>query len=103
MKTTHDTATGDLLGEITAPADAVEPLAEGACLLRRFASEGAALMDALARVLETAPFRHMVTPGGYAMSVAMTNCGAAGWVTDRRGYRYDPINPATGERWPAMP
>src|SRR6202041_2119548 len=47
--------------------------------------------------------RHMVTPGGWPMSVAMTNCGDAGWVTDRSGYRYDPIDPETGRRWPPMP
>lgn len=104
MKKTNDTATGDLLGEITAPPEAVEPLAEGACLLRGFtAAEAPALMDALARMRETAPFRHMVTPGGYRMSVAMTNCGRAGWVSDARGYRYDPKDPATGDPWPAMP
>jgi alkylated DNA repair protein (DNA oxidative demethylase) len=45
----------------------------------------------------------MTTPGGYVMSVAMTNCGRAGWVTDRRGYRYDPIDPQTGRPWPPMP
>jgi alkylated DNA repair protein (DNA oxidative demethylase) len=45
----------------------------------------------------------MVTPGGYRMSVAMTNCGALGWVTDRTGYRYDPIDPETGRPWPQMP
>jgi DNA oxidative demethylase len=45
----------------------------------------------------------MTTPGGYVMSVAMTNCGCAGWVTDRRGYRYDFLDPTTGRSWPAMP
>jgi alkylated DNA repair protein (DNA oxidative demethylase) len=45
----------------------------------------------------------MTTPGSYRMSVAMTNCGNAGWVTDRTGYRYDALDPASGERWPAMP
>jgi alkylated DNA repair protein (DNA oxidative demethylase) len=45
----------------------------------------------------------MVTPGGFVMSVAMTNCGAAGWVTDRTGYRYDSIDPESGLRWPALP
>ncbi|HEY2131947.1 MAG TPA: DNA oxidative demethylase AlkB [Acetobacteraceae bacterium] len=61
------------------------------------------LLDALHRVAAEAPFRHMLTPGGFAMSVGMTNCGAAGWVTDRRGYRYDPIDPETGRPWPPMP
>src|SRR5262249_41583830 len=60
---------------------------------------GAALND----ITAAAPFRHMVTPGGYTMSVAMTNCGAAGWITDRTGYRYDRIDPGTGNPWPPMP
>lgn len=62
-----------------------------------------ALLAALAGVVETAPFRQMVTPGGWTMSVAMTNCGALGWVTDRSGYRYDPIDPESGQHWPKMP
>ncbi len=71
-----------------------EVLAEGATLLRGFASDVAPrLMDDLAKIVEAAPFRHMVTPGGLAMSVAMTNCGSAGWVTDRSGYRYDADDP----------
>jgi alkylated DNA repair protein (DNA oxidative demethylase) len=45
----------------------------------------------------------MVTPGGFVMSVAMTNCGAAGWVTDRSGYRYDALDPESGKPWPSMP
>lgn len=49
------------------------------------------------------PFRHMVTPGDFVMSVAMTNCGAAGRVTDRSGYRYDALNPESGKPWPSMP
>ena len=60
-------------------------------------------MSAVARVAGRAPFRHMVTPGGLRMSVAMTNCGAAGWITDRRGYRYAPDDPATGHPWPKLP
>jgi alkylated DNA repair protein (DNA oxidative demethylase) len=76
----------------------------GATLLRGFARAAApGLLDALAAILRDAPFRHMVTPGGWPMSVAMTNCGAAGWVTDRTGYRYDAIDPQTGQPWPAMP
>ena len=54
-------------------------------------------------IAAVSPFRHMVTPGGWEMSVALTNCGQVGWVTDRSGYRYDPIDPATGRPWPAMP
>jgi len=80
------------------------PLAPGAVLLGGFARpfEGP-LVAALQRVAERAPFRHMVTPGGHRMSVAMTNCGTAGWVTDRTGYHYDARDPESGRRWPPMP
>jgi alkylated DNA repair protein (DNA oxidative demethylase) len=81
-----------------------EPLEEGAVLLRGFATlEGPALLEEVARITQAAPFRHLVTPGGYTMSVAMTNCGRVGWVSDRTGYRYDPADPDTGAPWPAMP
>ena len=80
------------------------PLDEGAVLLGGFARPvDRELLDALEAVVRDAPFRHMETPGGWRMSVAMTNCGTAGWVTDRSGYRYDPIDPESGRRWPAMP
>ena len=62
-----------------------------------------AILAALDEILAQAPFRRMITPGGFEMSVAMTNCGAAGWVTDRRGYRYHPVDPVSGQPWPAMP
>jgi DNA oxidative demethylase len=81
-----------------------KPLAPGALLLRGFATSRAAMLLAdLRRVLEAAPWRHMVTPGGYRMSVAMTNCGALGWVSDARGYRYDALDPESRRRWPALP
>ncbi len=81
-----------------------EPLAEGAVVLRGFARcEAAALLAAVQRVAAAAPFRNMITPGGLRMSVAMTNCGRAGWVTDRRGYRYEAADPMTGRRWPPIP
>ena len=81
-----------------------ESLAEGAVLLRGFAAaEAPALLDEVRRISTGAPFRHLVTPGGYTMSVAMTNCGRVGWVSDRRGYRYDPIDPDTGSPWPPLP
>jgi len=80
------------------------PLATGAVVLGGFALARAdALLAALREVVAQAPFRHLITPGGYRMSVAMTNCGAVGWVSDRSGYRYDPVDPETGRRWPAMP
>jgi alkylated DNA repair protein (DNA oxidative demethylase) len=79
-------------------------LAPGAMLLGGFAKPfEASCVGALRRVVELAPFRHMVTPGGQRMSVAMTNCGTAGWITDRSGYRYESHDPLTGHRWPAMP
>ncbi|MGE0717839.1 MAG: DNA oxidative demethylase AlkB [Alphaproteobacteria bacterium] len=85
-------------------APAKEHMADGAVLLRGaalpFESALLAAVDAIAAV---SPFRRMMTPGGYTMSVAMTNCGAAGWVTDRTGYRYGRIDPETGNAWPAMP
>ena len=61
------------------------------------------LLEALRSVVEQAAFRHMETPGGHRMSVAMTNCGAAGWVTDRSGYRYDARDPESNRPWPPMP
>lgn len=81
-----------------------EPLDEGAVLLPGYAAaDEGRLLDGIVAVAAAAPFRHMVVPGGWTMSVAMTNCGAAGWVTDRKGYRYDPRDPGTGLPWPAMP
>ena len=65
--------------------------------------EETALLAALRDVVTAAPFRHMITPGGYRMSVAMTNCGPLGWVSDRSGYRYDAIDPVSGLGWPSMP
>jgi DNA oxidative demethylase len=81
-----------------------ERLEEGAVLLRGFASsEAPALVQEVARISQTSAFRHLVTPGGHTMSVAMTNCGRVGWVSNRSGYRYDPVDPDTGEPWPEMP
>jgi alkylated DNA repair protein (DNA oxidative demethylase) len=83
-----------------------EPLGEGpgALILRGAAvSRAEQLLAAVERVTAQSPFRQMTTPGGYRMSVAMTNCGTAGWVTDRRGYRYDPIDPLNGQPWPPLP
>jgi len=87
----------------TPRAATLEELAEGAWLLRGFALPmQAAVLGALREVTAAAPFRNMVTLGGYRMSVAMTNCGALGWVTDRSGYRYDSVDPESGKKWPAM-
>lgn len=60
-------------------------------------------MADLSAVIASAPLRHMVTPGGFVMSVSMTNCGDLGWVTDRKGYRYQASDPETSRAWPAMP
>ena len=81
-----------------------QQLADGAVLLRGLAARHQSeLVAALRDVVAAAPFRHMVTPGGHQMSVAMTNCGSVGWVTDRTGYRYDRNDPETARPWPAMP
>ena len=89
------------LFESDSPLPFAEQLEEGAVLLHGFASgKGGGLLEEVARVVESAPFRHLVTPGGHTMSVAMTNCGPLGWVSDRSGYRYDPIDPVTGARHP---
>jgi alkylated DNA repair protein (DNA oxidative demethylase) len=83
---------------------ASERLEEGALLLRGFAvTETPLLLEEVARISQAAAFRHLITPGGYTMSVAMTNCGRVGWVSDRAGYRYDRLDPETGLPWPATP
>ena len=76
----------------------------GAKLLPEFAQ--AQVHDILATieaVAAAAPFRHLTVPSGHAMSVAITNCGAAGWISDRHGYRYESADPDSGLAWPAMP
>ncbi len=79
-------------------------LGSAAIVLRGFALPYVQeVMPALAIIDAVSPFRHMVTPGGFTMSVALTNCGELGWTTDRRGYRYASVDPDTGEPWPAMP
>jgi alkylated DNA repair protein (DNA oxidative demethylase) len=87
-----------------ATGTAAEPLGPGAVVLRGFAlAAETALLAALRAVVAKAPLRHMVTPGGFRMSVAMTNCGTYGWVSDRTGYCYDAIDPSRGAKWPEMP
>ena len=82
----------------------IEPLAPGAIVLRQFAvADESNLLTSLDGITAQAPFRHMVTPGGFRMSVAMTNSGPLGWVTDRTGYRYAATDPETGLAWPPMP
>jgi DNA oxidative demethylase len=96
--------TADLFEGVADIRPSREAMAEGAVLLRGFAKpQEAGLLAALREIIAQAPFRRMFTPGGHQMSVAMTNCGHAGWVTDRTGYRYDGADPESGKRWPAMP
>lgn len=79
-------------------------MAEGAVVLRGFVKPfESALIAGLREIIAQAPFRRMFTPGGHQMSVAMTNCGNAGWVTDHTGYRYDGTDPDSARPWPAMP
>ena len=79
-------------------------LAPGAVWLHGFARAATPrLLGDLEVITASAPFRHMLTPGGRRMSVAMTNCGDVGWVSDQSGYRYDPIDPVSGRRWPSLP
>ena len=95
--------TSDLFDDLPV-AVSRETLAPGAALLRGFArADDAALLQAIAELTRQSPFRHLVTPGGYTMSVAMSNCGALGWVSDRSGYRYDALDPLSGQPWPDMP
>jgi DNA oxidative demethylase len=96
--------TTDLFESVADVLPPREVMAEGAVLLRGFARPvEAGLLAAISEIDGEAPFRRMFTPGGHQMSVAMTNCGKAGWVTDRGGYRYDGADPESGKPWPAMP
>ena len=102
-RTQSQTGMSDLFEEVV-PILETEKLADGAFLFRRFAAENAAsIVQLISRIAQVSPFRHMITPGGYRMSVAMTNCGLAGWTTDRQGYRYAKVDPETGTAWPPMP
>ena len=96
--------TADLFEAVPDVRPSREAMAEGAVLLRGFARPyEAELLPALRAIVKQAPFRHLITPGGHRMSVAMTNCGSVGWVSDATGYRYDPIDPESKQPWPAMP
>ena len=94
----------DLFESVADVLPSREVMAEGAVLLRGFAGPvEAGLLAAISEIEAQAPFRRMFTPGGHQMSVAMTNCGDAGWLTDRSGYRYGGADPESGKAWPAMP
>lgn len=95
-----DGAVSDLFAE----ARKRVPLDCGAWLLGSFAlREAPALLSMIRKIADQAPFRHLEIPGGRRMSVAMTNCGSAGWVSDRHGYRYTGSDPLSGSAWPSMP
>lgn len=92
------------MGDLLSCLEPAESIGKRAVVLRGFAwDQRAALLAAVDEITAVAPFRNMITPGGFRMSVAMTNCGRAGWVTDRKGYRYDLVDPMTGRGWPSMP
>jgi len=94
----------DLFAGLETQQASRQDMAEGAVLMRgRALGQADELIADIHRISSSAPFRHMVTPGGFSMSVAMTNCGTYGWVTDRRGYRYERQDPLTGENWSPMP
>lgn len=96
--------TGDLFDSVAESQPSREAIADGAVLLRGFVLPiEQELVEAVRAIVAQSPFRRMTTPGGHQMSVAMTNCGERGWITDHTGYRYDPIDPRTGAPWPAMP
>jgi alkylated DNA repair protein (DNA oxidative demethylase) len=96
--------TADLFDSVSDVLPSRQQMADGAVLLRGFARPiQHDLLKALDDITAQAPLRHMATPGGHQMSVAMTNCGNCGWITDRSGYRYDGNDPVSGQPWPAMP
>lgn len=96
--------TADLFDNVAEAQPSREEIADGAVLLRGFVKPiESELIAAVCAIVAQSPFRRMTTPGGHLMSVAMTNCGERGWVTDHTGYRYDPIDPRTEAPWPAMP
>ncbi|MBW7970702.1 DNA oxidative demethylase AlkB [Bradyrhizobium sp. BR 10289] len=96
--------TADLFDSVAEAQPSREEIADGAVLLRGFVKPiERELIEAVRAIVTQSPLRRMTTPGGHLMSVAMTNCGERGWVTDHTGYRYDAIDPRTGAPWPAMP
>ena len=96
--------TAELFDEFPALEDAHLCLASGAALLRGFARQkDVQLLQSFEEVIARAPLRHCITPGGYTMSVAMTNSGSLGWVSSLGGYKYERCDPLSGEPWPVMP
>jgi alkylated DNA repair protein (DNA oxidative demethylase) len=94
----------DLLAEAGGTSTWTERLGPGSVVLRGFALASVdLLLTDIQQITAAAPFRQMQTPGGFRMSVAMSNCGALGWVSDQSGYRYQALDPERGQPWPAMP
>lgn len=105
MRNNDNPITLDLFADETPKTPGqVEQIGPQSFVLRGFALPWLdRLLPALEAVLQAAPFRQMVTPGGFTMSVALSSCGALGWTTDRSGYRYTAHDPQTGHPWPDMP
>lgn len=94
----------DLFGDLPRSVGERRQLGPGAWLLEGFAlARAEALVEAVQAIEAQSPPRHLVTPGGFTMSVAMTNCGRLGWNSDLKGYRYGPLDPLSGKPWPPMP
>jgi alkylated DNA repair protein (DNA oxidative demethylase) len=94
----------DLFCDLDSKDQRREVLTDGALVLHGFArAQAPALLAAIGEVTAAAPFRRMLTPGSLRMSVAMSNCGPLGWLSDRQGYRYAPLDPDSGQPWPTMP
>lgn len=84
--------------------ESILQITEDAFLLTGFAlPEIAMIWQDIQTVISQAPLSSMQTQGGLYMSVQTTSCGELGWVSDRKGYRYSPINPLTRQKWPIMP
>ena len=94
----------DLFADLPPPPPHAERLGPGTVLLHGYALERApALIAAVERIIAASPWRQMITPGGQTMAVSMSNCGPLGWISDRRGYRYVPLDPLRGQPWPPLP
>ena len=99
----RDAYTPDLFAADSRPGHVETPVADVSVLRAFVADRDAELQHAIAQVTDAAPWRFMRTPGGQAMSVAMTSCGHLGWTSAAAGYHYSPHNPQSGHPWPAMP
>ena len=98
-------STGDLFSDeaLQQPARR-EQIGEQSYVLRGYALPWLErVLPELRAVLVQSPFRHMVTPGGFTMSAALSSCGALGWTTSPQGYRYSPLDPERQQPWPSMP